>query len=98
MLQFVMHVLSLIATTPTEKAELAVGKVVIKYAQRGMVYFATPEGKADFAAFVDLAKDFGATESGGSVTLPATASHPQTVYVSAGSRDGVGGHLMPAGM
>jgi len=98
MLQLLLHVLSLIATTPTEKAELAVGRIVIKYAQRGAAYYATPEGEADFASFVALAKDFGATETGGGLTLPATASHPQTVYLGAGSRDGVGGHLMPAGM
>jgi hypothetical protein len=103
MIQFILHVLSLIATSPTEKAELAVGRIVIKYAQRGMLYAATSEGKSDIATFVELAKDFGATElpatanpDATSITLPATPDHPKATYAYS-TRDGIGGHLMAPG-
>lgn len=84
-MQFLLHLLSLFATTPTEKAELAVGKIVIKWVQFGMTYFATADGKSDIAAMVELAKDLGASISpdGVTVTLPATSTHQQTTYAGA---------------
>jgi hypothetical protein len=94
---FVLHLLSLIAETPTEKATLAVGGITIKWIKWGITYFGTTEGKSDIAALVALATDLGASVAASrDVSLPATASHPATTYTS--TRDGVGGHLMPAGM
>lgn len=98
-MNFLLHLLSLFATTPTEKAELAVGKIVIKWVNWGMTYFASADGKSDIAAMVELAKDFGASTSpdNTTVSLPATATHPAATYAGS-TRDGIGGHLMPPGM
>lgn len=100
-MQFIFHLLALIATTPTEKAELAVGKIVIKWVKWGIAYFSTDEGKSDISALVELGKDLGATvtvdATTTAVSLPATAAHAATVYTGS-TRDGVGGHLMPADM
>lgn len=97
-MQFLLHLLSLFAVTPTEKAELAVGKIVIKWVNWGMAYFSTIQGKDDIAEMVELATDFGAKIApAGEVTLPATATHPATTYTQS-TRDGIGGHLMPPGM
>lgn len=88
-MNFFLHLLSLFADTPTEKAELAVGKVVLKWVQRGMTYAHTPEGQGDIDALVELAKDFGATLTPGpsaTVTLPATPTHPQATYAGSGGR------------
>jgi hypothetical protein len=84
-MDFLLHLLSLFATTPTEKAELAVGKIVIKWVNWGMTYFATTEGKSDIAAMVDLAKDFGASASpdNTTITLPETKTHPAATYAGA---------------
>lgn len=84
-MNFLLHLLSLFATTPTEKAELAVGKIVIKWVNWGVTYFGSADGKSDIAAMVELAKDIGASVSpdGVTVTLPATATHPQTTYAGA---------------
>jgi hypothetical protein len=87
-MQFILHLLSLFAVTPTEKAELAVGKIAIKWVQMGMAYFDTNEGKQDISAMVTLAKDIGASVSpdNSTVTLPATATHPETTYAGAGGK------------
>jgi hypothetical protein len=84
-MNFLLHLLSLFATTPTEKAELAVGRVVIKWVNWGVAYFATAEGKSDITSMVELAKDFGASASpdNTTITLPATATHPATTYAGA---------------
>lgn len=95
-MSFLLHLLSIFATTPTEKAELAVGKIVIKWAQRGLLYFEGDEGKQDIAVCVELAKDLGATGDTAVVTLPATATHPETTYVG-GRPSGTnrGGLMLP---
>jgi len=88
-MNFLLHLLSLLADTPTEKAELAVGRIVIKWVQRGMTYFHTPEGQGDIDAAIELAKDLGATTTIGpsaTVTLPATSTHPQTTYAGSGGK------------
>lgn len=89
-MNFLLHLLSIFADTPTEKAELAVGKVVLKWIQRGMAYAHTPEGQGDIDALVELAKDFGATiappGSDKTITLPATPTHPQTTYAGSGGK------------
>jgi hypothetical protein len=98
-MNFLLHLLSLFATTPTEKAEIAVGRVVIKWVNWGVTYFGSVSGKQDIAAMVELAKDFGALQSpaGTTITLPSTKTHPETTYAYS-TRDGIGGHLMPPGM
>lgn len=100
-MDFLFHLLEFIATTPTEKAELAVGKVVLKWVKWGLAYYASPEGKADAAVILTLATDLeGAVHVPGpftsTITLPKTASRPETTY-SYSTRDGIGGHLMAPG-
>lgn len=98
-MNFLLHLLSLFAETPTEKAELAVGRIAVKWLNSGMAYFGSIEGKQDIGAMIELAKDFGASTSpdNTTVSLPATATHPAATYAGS-TRDGIGGHLMPPGM
>lgn len=89
-MEFLLHLLELVATTPTEKAELAVGRVVIKWVKWGLAYFESLEGQSDVSAIVELARDFGATLSVKAeiphVTLPATATRVETSYAGSGGK------------